>query len=204
MDEICVCHFNIQLYTVYIYDGIPLTASRMTSSHHVGQSIASGPHCFFFRALEPENLWLKRAQFQMENPGFLGTLEWFCWFMLVRNHPQSFRHQRFTHFSAYLESLIPVAGIWSQGAALSVNGDLVKFISFYSLSSFLKISKALRHCKRKSAGRNASALWRMVCPLWMVKNQQIWWWTHPEPYHRYHNQTNLEAQWPYSWPTGML
>lgn len=50
----------------------------MTSWHRVGQSIASGPQLFFFfRALEPENLWLKRVQFQMENPCFLGTLEWF-------------------------------------------------------------------------------------------------------------------------------
>lgn len=105
--------------------------------------------------------------------------------MLVRRYPQSFRRQfakRFTHTHTHISHIdrnfqIPVAGIWSQGAALSVNGDLViQFISFQSLS---EVSR--RWCPKTDEC--------FVPPQWwMVKNVSIFLvpWTHPERfYHRY-------------------
>ena len=120
---------------------------------------------FFFRALEPENLWLKRVQFQMENPCFWGTLEWFFMIYAGTKIPPVFQtpicetfhtHTHISHIDRNFQ--IPVAGIWSQGAALSVNGDLViQFISFQSLSDVSR--------------RNAQN-WRMFCATPMVDGKK--------------------------------
>ena len=122
----------------------------------------------------------------MENPCFLGTLEWFFMIYAGTKIPpvfqtpicETFHTQTHTHISHIDRNFqIPVAGIWSQGAALSVNGDLViQFISFQSLS---EVSR--RWCPKTDEC--------FVPPQWwMVKNVSIFLvpWTHPERfYHRY-------------------
>ena len=138
----------------------------MTSWHRVGQSIASGPQCFFFVPWNQKICDWKEFNFRWKIHVFGAHWSGFSWFMLVRRYPQSFRHQfvkRFTHTHTHISHIdrnfqIPVAGIWSQGAALSVNGDLViQFISFQSLSDVSR--------------RNAQN-WRMFCATPMVDGKK--------------------------------